>query len=144
MSCFDTYIISKPTFTIEPIGGASPKFAHESKGSILLKKLGEKFSLTCPAQGHPIPSFRCVLVLFTKKCFGKIAVFSRTYRWSQTKIFPRYQSIAFGERNGKIPCIVLSCSRISTSSIQVGLASYICSQKYVSFYYVQYRAYRWG
>ena len=45
---------------LEPIGGAGPKFAHESKGSILLKKFGQTISLSCPAQGFPVPSFRFV------------------------------------------------------------------------------------
>ena len=45
---------------LEPIGGAGPKFAHESKGSILLKEFGQTISLSCPAQGFPVPSFRFV------------------------------------------------------------------------------------
>ena len=43
---------------LEPIGGAGPKFAHESKGSILVKELSQAISLSCPAQGFPVPAFR--------------------------------------------------------------------------------------
>ena len=66
------------SFSLDTItnGGASPKFAHESKGSILMKKFGEKFSLTCPAQGYPLPSFRCVVLFCTYKFLGKFAVLS--------------------------------------------------------------------
>ena len=52
---------------LEPIGGAGPKFAHESKGSILVKELSQAISLSCPAQGFPVPAFR--LDLFFKKSF---------------------------------------------------------------------------
>ena len=45
---------------LEPIGGAGPKFAHESKGSILVKELSQAISLSCPAQGFPVPAFRLV------------------------------------------------------------------------------------
>ena len=45
---------------LEPIGGASPKFAHKSKGSILFQELDQSMSLSCPAQGFPVPAFRLV------------------------------------------------------------------------------------
>ena len=57
-------LMKKTIIFLEPIGGAVPKFAHESKGSILLKELNQAISLSCPAQGFPVPSFR--FVKFTK------------------------------------------------------------------------------
>ena len=45
---------------LEPIGGASPKFSHESKTSSLFKSNGESISLACPAQAFPVPAFRLV------------------------------------------------------------------------------------
>ena len=46
--------------TLEPIGGAKPKFAQKTNGLIDVQKSGQPISLSCPAQGSPIPSFRLV------------------------------------------------------------------------------------
>ena len=43
---------------LEPIGGAKPKFAQRTDGLKQLQKLNDAISLTCPAQGSPLPSFR--------------------------------------------------------------------------------------
>ena len=42
----------------EPVGGSAPKFSEKSKSSTLFEVLGEPFSLSCPAQGSPVPSYR--------------------------------------------------------------------------------------
>ena len=43
---------------IEPIGGAKPKFAQQTNGLIKVQNSDEAISLSCPAQGSPLPSFR--------------------------------------------------------------------------------------
>ena len=45
------------TFT-EPIGSAKPKFSSEVRSQTLDKAESKATSLTCPAQGSPIPSYR--------------------------------------------------------------------------------------
>ena len=63
---FRWVIFLSEIYFVEPIGGSAPKFAHESKGSILLKNNEEVISLSCPAQGFPVPAFRFVLILFSQ------------------------------------------------------------------------------
>ena len=46
----------------EPVGGSAPKFSQKSSGFILTEKAFLPFSLCCPAQGSPIPSYRSVLL----------------------------------------------------------------------------------
>jgi hypothetical protein len=43
---------------IDPIGGAKPKFAQQTNGLIKVQNSDEAISLSCPAQGSPLPSFR--------------------------------------------------------------------------------------
>ena len=44
---------------IEPVGGAAPQFSSSSKSiGIFDEKGGEPLALVCPAQAHPLPSFR--------------------------------------------------------------------------------------
>ena len=44
---------------IEPVGGAAPKFSSSSKSiGTFEEKGGEPLALVCPAQAHPLPSFR--------------------------------------------------------------------------------------
>ena len=50
-------VLLQPHFP-EPVGGSAPKFSEKSKSSTLFEILGEPFSLSCPAQGSPVPSFR--------------------------------------------------------------------------------------
>ena len=82
---------------LEPIGGAGPKFAHESKGSILVKELSQAISLSCPAQGFPVPAFRLdfakfwsykrVLKLFTEPIGGakpKFSLFTDSIQLTRT------------------------------------------------------------
>ena len=45
---------------LEPIGGSAPKFSAESTISNLVRKVTTDLTLSCPAQGSPIPSFRFV------------------------------------------------------------------------------------
>ena len=44
----------------EPIGGSAPKFSQLSESSKLTMPSVRPFSLSCPAQGSPVPSFRFV------------------------------------------------------------------------------------
>ena len=50
-------VLLQPQFS-EPVGGSSPKFSEKSKSSTLFEILGEPFSLSCPAQGSPVPTYR--------------------------------------------------------------------------------------
>ena len=43
---------------LEPIGGTMPKFSSETDGSKLSRPAMLAISLTCPAQAHPVPTFR--------------------------------------------------------------------------------------
>ena len=83
---------------LEPIGGAGPKFAHESKGSILVKELSQAISLSCPAQGFPVPAFRLdfakfwsykrFLKLFTEPIGGakpKFSLFTDSIQLTRTE-----------------------------------------------------------
>ena len=45
----------------EPVGGSAPKFSALSKSSTLDMPQPLPFSLSCPAQGSPVPSYRLVL-----------------------------------------------------------------------------------
>ena len=46
----------------EPVGGSTPKFSGELTIKGLVKPLNLPFSLSCPAQGSPLPSFRFVVI----------------------------------------------------------------------------------
>ena len=52
--------VSNLTKFSEPVGGSSPKFSAKSKSSSLFEILAEPFSLSRPAQGSPVPSFRSI------------------------------------------------------------------------------------
>ncbi|KAK1126115.1 hypothetical protein K0M31_004756 [Melipona bicolor] len=43
---------------VEPIGTKAPAFTSELKGGWLKKRAKSSAVLSCPAQGHPVPSFR--------------------------------------------------------------------------------------
>ena len=45
-------------FSIEPIGGAKPKFSQKAESLTFTENAGAQLALLCPAQGSPIPSFR--------------------------------------------------------------------------------------
>ena len=45
---------------VEPIGGSKPKFSLKTDIMGYSHSQSESFSLTCPAQGSPIPTFRLV------------------------------------------------------------------------------------
>ena len=49
---------------IEPIGGSKPKFSTDSGSSSYLRGTEESLSLSCPAQGSPVPVFRLVKYAF--------------------------------------------------------------------------------
>ena len=42
----------------EPIGSAGPKFTTDDKSATFERLSGSALSLTCPAQGFPLPAFR--------------------------------------------------------------------------------------
>ena len=46
--------------SLEPVGGSAPKFSQLYSLSALAKASAQPFSLSCPAQGSPIPSYRLV------------------------------------------------------------------------------------
>ena len=43
---------------IEPVGGSTPKFSGKLTSSSLKEAANRPFSLSCPAQGSPVPSYR--------------------------------------------------------------------------------------
>ena len=46
------------SFFLEPIGGSTPKFSMVTEAFVFTKPASEPLSLTCPAQGSPVPSYR--------------------------------------------------------------------------------------
>ena len=46
---------------LEPVGGSAPKFPAESSISNLARVSASSLSLTCPAQGAPVPAYRRVI-----------------------------------------------------------------------------------
>ena len=48
----------------EPVGGSVPKFPSPDKTTGFSTEFGNSFSLLCPAQGSPIPGYRCHFSLF--------------------------------------------------------------------------------
>ena len=49
---------------IDPVGSALPKFSSKDKINAFAIEKSSVLSLTCPAQGHPLPAFRFVNFLF--------------------------------------------------------------------------------
>ena len=45
-------------FETKPIGSAGPKFTTDDKSATFERLSGLALSLTCPAQGFPLPAFR--------------------------------------------------------------------------------------
>ena len=54
----------------EPVGGSSPKFSGESISSTVRKAANNPFSLSCPAQGSPVPSYRSVVQISLSEPVG--------------------------------------------------------------------------
>lgn len=48
----------------EPVGGSAPKLNGVSVRVYLLGKVSQPQTLTCPAQGAPVPAFRFVHALY--------------------------------------------------------------------------------
>ena len=83
--------------------------------------------LSCPAQGYPLPAFRCV----TNCWFLKI-IFFRTHWWSKTKIFPDSKWSSNITWLQFCYFIVLSRSGISITSIQVRSITFLCYWNIIS------------
>ena len=47
-----------PFLILEPIGSSIPKFSTDDKSDSFSRSMGRSIALHCPAQGHPLPSFR--------------------------------------------------------------------------------------
>ena len=57
------YIVTMKICFVEPIGGSKPKFSINTDTIIGSSHAQSKsLSLSCPAQGSPIPTFRLVLL----------------------------------------------------------------------------------
>ena len=54
---------------LEPIGGSKPKFSINSDSQSFTHAKSESLSLSCPAQGSPIPTFRLVLIFIVCEMF---------------------------------------------------------------------------
>ena len=52
-----SYLFVFVSLYVEPIGGAAPKFPETYKPNLVSKTLNS-VSLICPAQAHPVASFR--------------------------------------------------------------------------------------
>lgn len=57
---------------IEPVGSSVPKFASVAKTQGLETKSNQSFTLLCPAQGYPVPTYRSVLGCVWFSCFHTV------------------------------------------------------------------------
>ncbi|KAL2740305.1 Down syndrome cell adhesion molecule-like protein Dscam2 [Vespula squamosa] len=56
--------------SVEPVGSKAPALTGNLKGGWMENKAGSSIVLTCPAQGYPVPSFRCIISLFPFSSHG--------------------------------------------------------------------------
>ena len=49
---------------LEPVGGSPPKFSLETKTLTMERVSEDPLSLSCPAQGSPVPAYRFVALRF--------------------------------------------------------------------------------
>ena len=82
-------IVQKVFIITEPIGGSAPKFSMDSEGFIRTKPASQPFSLSCPAQGSPVPSYRLIsfflLIYWTWQLNGCPTVLGSTLHWLSWK-----------------------------------------------------------
>lgn len=45
--------------TVEPVGSKGPVFTNDDKVNSFSRLTNKSLSMLCPAQGYPVPSFRC-------------------------------------------------------------------------------------
>ena len=64
--------VCQTMYISEPVGGSAPKFSEKSSGFVLTEKSARPFSLACPAQGSPTPSYRSVGQMSCLAC-GQVA-----------------------------------------------------------------------
>ena len=69
----------------ESIGRAKPKFSMVAKGLRIVHRSKNSITLSCPAQGFPLPAFRLELSFFIE--FLNFFPDFRTNWWGKTKIF---------------------------------------------------------
>ncbi|KAL2741315.1 Down syndrome cell adhesion molecule-like protein Dscam2 [Vespula maculifrons] len=55
---------------VQPVGSKAPALTGNLKGGWMENKAGSSIVLTCPAQGYPVPSFRCIILLFPFSSHG--------------------------------------------------------------------------
>ena len=61
----------------EPVGGSAPKFSTDLTTSGVKRSSNAPFSLSCPAQGSPVPAYRLYLILvFSEPVGGSSPKFS--------------------------------------------------------------------
>ena len=56
--------LMKKYFFLEPVGGSPPKFTLETKTLTMERVSEDPLSLSCPAQGSPVPAYRLVPLSF--------------------------------------------------------------------------------
>ena len=54
----------------EPVGGSAPKFSTDLTTSGVKRSSNAPFSLSCPAQGSPVPAYRFYLILVFSEPVG--------------------------------------------------------------------------
>ena len=79
-----------PCSFVEPIGSASPKFTSDTKSSTYERVSGSAISVTCPAQGFPLPAFR---LGFGGLHVDKVLSFLRASRKRQSKVHKRHKIV---------------------------------------------------
>ena len=58
------FISCQKYFLSEPVGGSPPKFTLETKTLTMERVSEDPLSLSCPAQGSPVPAYRLVPLSF--------------------------------------------------------------------------------
>ena len=101
---------------IEPIGGAKPKFSMVAKGLQIVHGSKNSITLSCPAQGFPLPAFRLEYGHFW---FLKYFLDFRTNWWDKAKIFIVLRDFNLDEK-GRDSCkSFMSGTSVTTSFFQV-------------------------
>jgi hypothetical protein len=88
--------VASTFFLLEPIGGAKPKFSQETEIFQFTKSSRTSLALLCPAQGHPLPSFRLVRPgIFISPQFFKAPIGGTKPKFSQES-----ESLTFTKSSG--------------------------------------------
>ena len=106
----------------EPVGGSSPKFSTDLTTSGVKRSSKVPFSLSCPAQGSPVPAYRLNLIFVSlEPVGGSSPKFSTDVTRSdvQRSSFASF-SLSCPAQGSPVPAFRLNFSRLVSFSEPVG------------------------